>query len=94
MKFFSKMKKQTAALSLTLALGLCLSLSTSPVYGNPTGSTGLQAPGGNQQALVGFLTQIAKTRVVQLVVVEAATWMFGLTSSSTPASYPSNALDR
>lgn len=38
MKFISKMKKTTVALSLALALGLGLSASTNPVYGSPTSS--------------------------------------------------------
>jgi hypothetical protein len=91
MKYFSKIKKQAVALSLVLALGLVLSLSTGPVYGNPTVSIST----GGQVAEVEFVTEwYDKAKSAYRYAKKAYDWLFGVTDPAAQADYPSTALDR
>ena len=86
MKFINKMKMQTLALSLVLALGLVLSVSTSPVYGSATSSI---STGGYTTQASSLLDQAYKAYTWGK---KAYDWLFGV--ASTSAAYPSDALDR
>ena len=88
MKSISKMKTQTLALSLVLALGLVLSVSTSPVYGNATSSI---RAGGNITQEVAVIERLKQAYKWAKAGYD---WLFGVASNSTPAAYPSDALDR
>ena len=89
----SQTKKQAAGLAL--ALGLVLSASTSPVYGNPTNSIG---PSGDTTRAAAPLTAMAaaacKAMYLLYRLAPAKEISVGSTSNPAPATYPGNVLDR